>query len=90
MDRGQAKQVGCWRMKSVARPAPKTARTRKTVDETFYLSRPRRGAILTEEAWQEEDGTVARLRGGQRPRDLNRRFLNEVKELWSREDASSQ
>jgi hypothetical protein len=32
----------------------------KTVDETFYLSRPRRGAILKEEVWQDEHGTVVR------------------------------
>jgi hypothetical protein len=44
----------------VARRAPKTARIRKLVDEIFYLSRPRRGAILKEEIWQDEDGKVAR------------------------------
>ena len=43
-----------------ARVAPKAARIRKTVDETFYLSRPRRGAVLKEEVWQDEDGTVVR------------------------------
>ena len=44
----------------MARRAPKAARIRKTVDETFYLSRPRRGAVLKEEVWQDEDGTVVR------------------------------
>jgi len=40
----------------VARTAPKAARIRKTVDEAFYLSRPRQGAILKEEVWQDDDG----------------------------------
>jgi hypothetical protein len=44
----------------VARTAPKAAPFEKTVDETFYLSRPRRGAVLKEEVWQDEDGTVVR------------------------------
>ena len=44
----------------MARTAPKAARIRKTVDESFYLSRPRRGAIPKGEVWQDEDGTVAR------------------------------
>ncbi len=44
----------------MARTAPKAARIRKTVDETFYLSRPRHGAVLKEEVWQDEGGTVAR------------------------------
>ena len=44
----------------MARIAPQTARLRKTVDETFYLTCPRRGAIFKEEVWHDEDGTVAR------------------------------
>ena len=32
----------------------------KTVDETFYLARPRRGAILKEEVWQRDDRAVVK------------------------------
>lgn len=44
----------------MGRAAPKKPWIRKTVDETFYLTRPRRGAILKEEVWQNVDGTVVR------------------------------
>lgn len=33
---------------------------RKVVDETIYLKRPRRGAMLKEEVWQTEDGQVVK------------------------------
>ena len=33
---------------------------RKVVDETIYLKRPRRGAVLKEEVWQSKDGEVVR------------------------------
>jgi Family of unknown function (DUF6516) len=32
----------------------------KVVDETIYLKRPRRGAVLKEEAWQTGDGRVVK------------------------------
>jgi hypothetical protein len=32
----------------------------KVIDETIYLKRPRRGAVLKEEVWQTKDGQVAR------------------------------
>jgi hypothetical protein len=110
----------------VARTAPKAARFRKTVDDTFYLTWPRRGAVLKEEVWQNEDGTVVRysvaylnpricgvdngrvvgydnahghghrhFMGRVEPaefstyEDLNRRFLEEVQELWRQEDEST-
>jgi hypothetical protein len=37
---------------------PKPSRREKTVDETLYLGRPRRGALLKEEVWQSADGEV--------------------------------
>jgi hypothetical protein len=38
----------------------KPFRIEKTVDETFYLTRPRRGAVLKEEVWQNSAGEVVR------------------------------
>jgi hypothetical protein len=35
-------------------------RMQKTVDETFYLTWPRRGAILKEEVWQTQEGQVVK------------------------------
>ena len=32
----------------------------KVVDDTIYLKRPRRGAMLKEEVWQSEDGQVVK------------------------------
>ena len=32
----------------------------KVIDETVYLKRPRRGAVLKEEVWQREDGEVVK------------------------------
>ena len=32
----------------------------KIVDDTMYLGRPRRGAILKEEVWQSQDGQVVK------------------------------
>lgn len=101
------------------------ARTRKTVNETFFLAWPRRGALLKEEVWQDEDGKVVRYSLAYlNPRvcgldngrvlgydnahsyhhrhfmghveqvefstyeELNRRFFNEVHELWRQEDES--
>ena len=32
----------------------------KVVDDTIYLKRPRRGAILKEEVWQSQDGQVVK------------------------------
>ena len=34
--------------------------TEKVVDETIYLKRPRRGAVLKEEVWQSKGGVVVR------------------------------
>jgi hypothetical protein len=36
------------------------SRIEKTVDETLYLTRPRRGAVLKEEVWQSSGGEVVR------------------------------
>ena len=36
------------------------SRIEKTINETFCLSRPRRGAILKEEVWQNSEGEVVR------------------------------
>jgi hypothetical protein len=33
---------------------------KKVVDETFHLTKPRRGARLREEVWQSNDGSVTR------------------------------
>jgi hypothetical protein len=32
----------------------------KVVDDTIYLKRPRRGAVLKEEVWQDRDGHVVK------------------------------
>jgi hypothetical protein len=32
----------------------------KVVDDTIYLKRPRRGAVLKEEVWQDQDGQVVK------------------------------
>ncbi len=32
----------------------------KVVDDTIYLKRPRRGAVLKEEVWQDQDGEVVK------------------------------
>jgi uncharacterized protein DUF6516 len=43
----------------VAKKSPrKPRRVAKVVDETLSLSRPRRGATLKEEVWQDENGEV--------------------------------
>jgi hypothetical protein len=43
------------RRKSTGRPL-----TEKVVDETIYLKRPRRGAVLKEEVWRSKAGEVVR------------------------------
>jgi CHASE1-domain containing sensor protein len=35
-------------------------RVQKIIDETIYLKRPRRGAMLKEELWHAEDGQVVK------------------------------
>ena len=32
----------------------------KVVDDTIYLKRPRRGAVLKEEVWQDQDGELVK------------------------------
>jgi len=47
----------------VAKRAPtKPPEIAKTVDETFLLKRPRKGAKLREEVWQTADGQVVKYR----------------------------
>ena len=43
------------RTKQTGRPL-----VQKVVDDTIYLKRPRRGAMLKEEVWQSQDGQVVK------------------------------
>jgi len=45
---------------SVGKATSRPSKSEKTVDETFYLGRPRRGAMLKEEVWQSTDGEVVK------------------------------
>lgn len=44
----------------LGRRPPGRTPAEKVVDETIYLKRPRRGAVLKEEVWQTGDGRVIR------------------------------
>jgi hypothetical protein len=46
-----------WPLRRRKRRAPTVE---KVVDETIYLRRPRRGAVLKEEVWRTNDGQIAR------------------------------
>lgn len=47
-------------MKRVAKRSPRHPLGTKVVDDRFMLKRPRRGAVLREEVWQTDDGTVTK------------------------------
>ena len=42
------------------KPPKKPPTVKKVFEETIFLKRPRRGATLKEEVWQDEDGSVVK------------------------------